>query len=190
MKISIPYLLVLSAVLPHYTWAWHQAIPPTTCTIVRNAYALVHRQATPQTEQGFLRAFPATYSAFTAVFGYRGRDTRTTSIQFGCLYDTSMPYIEQLFALRQVSRNEVFAKVVGIGRHAYWQSDGLNYLQHHCIDLATTDTVFLAFLNRQPEADIRSFTRFLLLNPVSNEPLKKQLRRAYAKYSHLHKAMP
>jgi hypothetical protein len=189
MKIAIFYLLVLGAVLPHSTWAWYQATPTTTCTTVRNAYALVHRQATPQTEQGFLRAFPATYSAFTAVFGYRGRDTRTTSIQFGCLYATSMPYIEQLFALRQVPRNEIFVKVVGIGRHAYWQSDGLNYLQQHCIDLATTDAVFLTFLNKQPEVDIRSFTRFLLLNPVSNEPLKKQLKRAYAKYSHLQKVI-
>jgi hypothetical protein len=157
---------------------------------VRNAYVLVHRQATPQTEQGFLQAFPATYRDFTAVFGYRGRDTRTTAIQFGCLYDTSIPYIEQLFALRQVPRSAVFIKLIGIGRQAYWQSDGLNYLQHYCIDLATTDASFLAFLNKQPEADIRSFTRFLLLNPVSDKPLKKQLRRAYAKYNHLQKVMP
>ena len=187
MKIALLYVLLLSAVLPHYTWAWHQATPTTTCTTVRNAYVAVHRQATPQTEQKFLRAFPATYSAFTAVFGYRGRATRT---KFGCLYDTSMPYIEQLFTLHQVPRSEVFTKLLGIGRHAYWQSDGLTILQYYCIDLTTTDASFLAFLNRQSEADIRSFTRFLLLNPVSNEPLRKQLRRAYAKYSHLQKVMP
>jgi len=90
-----------------------------------------------------------------------------------------------LFALRQVPRADVFAKLVSISRQAHWQSDGLNYLKHHSIELATKDVTFLAFLNAQPAADIRSFTRFLLLGPVSDEPLKKQLKTAYAHYSHL-----
>jgi hypothetical protein len=123
------------------------------------------------------------------VFGYSGRDSRTTSVQFGCLYETSWPYIEQLFSLHQIARPEVFRKLLGIARYAQWQSDGLNYLQDHCIKLATTDRVFLAFLNQQPEAEQRSFTRFLLLNPAPNEPLKKQLQAAYAPYSQLKKVL-
>jgi hypothetical protein len=189
MKVVVLFLLVLTTLLPHGTWAQSTTALPSACVTVRKAYAALHQQATRQTEQAFLQAFPATYASFTAVFGYRGRDSRTTSIQFGCLYDTSPAYVEQLFALHQVPRTDVFAKLVGIARQAHWQSDGLNYLQHYSIALATKDAAFLTFLNAQPAADIHSFTRFLLLNPVSNEPLKKQLKAAYAHYSHLRKVV-
>ena len=185
MKDALSFLLVLITLLLHDARAQHATALPNACAAVRKAYAALHQQDTRRTEQVFLDAFPATYVSFTAVFGYSGRDSRTTSIQFGCLYDVSPAYIEQLFALHQVLRADVFAKLIGIARQAQWQSDGLNELQDYSIKLATKDTIFLAFLNAQPAADIRSFTRFLLLNPVSNEPLKKQLKASYKNYHHL-----
>ena len=160
-----------------------------SCAALRKAYALLNQHPSSAVEQQFVQAFPNTFSSFTNIFGYKGRYSSTSKIVLGCLYSNSMEYIDQLFVLKHVGHEVLYKKIIQLARRSYWQSDGMAIFQSRCLEILEKEPAFLAFLNSQPQSTISSFTRFILLNPIQDNPLKKHIQTMYAKYYNLRKAI-
>lgn len=169
----------------------------TSKTDVRSlveCYNLMRDSSTFDNQKKYFDAFPATFTEFKDVFGYKG--TKIIDATFGELYEESLEYITEFFHLNEVIDPYDFSnKIINLCINGEWQADGVNHLQTNVINIATSDInhdcyynnfdVFCCYsdtlrdslfncLAQYSEDDILSFWQFYL-DGVSIIPIDERL---------------
>lgn len=104
----------------------------------------------------FFNKFPANFSSFDALFGYK--DETGAAL----LYKEANQYIDKLFFTKAVSTVEKSRKVIKIALYGQWDADAISHFQHQLQEFTVINfTTFLKELNKlKSKEEIESVWQF------------------------------
>ncbi len=125
---------------------------------LKQAYYNLETENSRKNQENYLKAFPDNFSEFNAMFGFDEKPAP--------LYNESYDYIQKIFHLDKISKEEKFNKWINISVNGKWDADAVNYFQYGLIEkvLQNIDLTHKV-LKERSDADIESFFIFFFNRP-------------------------
>ena len=134
---------------------------------LKQSYKNLETENSKENQVHYLKAFPDNFSEFNKVFGFDEKPAP--------LYNESYDYIQKIFDLDKISKEEKFNKWINISINGKWDADAVNYFQHRLIEkvLQNIDLTH-RILKERTDEEIESFFIFFFDGPHPKKEVPKE----------------